>query len=224
MQCKIVQYCAAPRRFLSCQGHSRFRRSEEVSRSSISRLTVCPATHDRRGGQGGNRESTALLPMSVPPCRGLSWLPEGADAPGASARTGVFRRTGKREKLQAVNQPCPRRKPGLAVPSMHSALCATPTVSLITLGTLFSTRSTGFRGTWPAGEWPAKACPGFRDIQQKGFKNERKPPWKSKAVRFSQRLLDVRPRFSDCDGEPAGPRVRPELLRLALEPRSSACS
>lgn len=49
-------------------------------------------------------------------------------------------------------------------------------------GTLFSTRLTGFRGTWPAGKWPPSSCPDFGLNQQKYPQNERKPPRQAGAV------------------------------------------
>lgn len=80
-----------------------------------------PGSAQGRARKGGAWESTALLSMSEPPCSGLSWLRGGVGALGfrLNRRSGG---RGKHELFQASDQHGPRRKPGLAVPSMHSAL------------------------------------------------------------------------------------------------------
>lgn len=98
--------------------------------------TVCPAAHKDapgRAGSGNRQLFCRCQSRHVVGCRGCREV---------STRSGIRlnRRSGERRKhevFQACDQHGPGRKPELAVPSMHSALCATPTVSLVTFGNPF---------------------------------------------------------------------------------------
>ena len=143
--------------------------------------TIGLATRVRSSGAGRSCGSTAFCRWQVghvAGCRG-SWSAPKKSIHAAGRGCPVAGRRPEQARFDAWRQPS--RSDGSLCKGTAPFMPLQPKV-LEPWGTLFSTRLTGFRGTWPAGKWPPSSCPDFGLNQQKYPQNERKPPRQAGAV------------------------------------------